>query len=190
VTPDFVVLDEPLAIELVNTTLPTDDGPRDLLWTDEDAAAWVSAHADRLPAGAAPSVERLTALRDAIRNLIEAAMALGRPEPRALRAVNTASALVPVHPVLRWPDLGPQATEASAPQAKDGWPGMEVLAAIARSAIQLLGAEEGPRLRRCEGPDCVLLFVATNPRRRWCSPSLCGNRVRVARHYDRHLRAR
>jgi predicted RNA-binding Zn ribbon-like protein len=188
VTPDFVVLDEPLAIELVNTILPTDEGPRDLLWSDEDAAAWVSAHAARLPSVRAPSVERLTGLRDAIRQLVETAMALGRPDPRAVRAVNTVSALVPVYPVLRWPDLGPRVTEEPA-GPEPATPGVEVLAAVARSAVQLLGAAEGPRLRRCAGPDCVLLFVATNPRRRWCSPALCGNRVRVARHYERHLRA-
>jgi len=44
------------------------------------------------------------------------------------------------------------------------------LASIARAAIELLGG---------------LVFVAENPRRRWCSAAVCGNRVRVARHYAR-----
>ncbi|MFC9257709.1 CGNR zinc finger domain-containing protein [Amycolatopsis thailandensis] len=30
-----------------------------------------------------------------------------------------------------------------------------------------------------------MLFVAANSRRVWCTPSLCGNRVRVARHANR-----
>jgi predicted RNA-binding Zn ribbon-like protein len=63
------------------------------------------------------------------------------------------------------------------------------LGAIAHSAIGLLTDEEAARLRRCDGPDCELLFVATNLRRRWCSPTRCGNRVRGARHYRRHGRA-
>ena len=55
-----------------------------------------------------------------------------------------------------------------------------------RSGIELLTGSGRARLRRCEGPGCVLYFVAANPRRRWCSPRLCGNRVRVARHYRRY----
>ncbi|WP_369690195.1 CGNR zinc finger domain-containing protein [Nocardia sienata] len=30
------------------------------------------------------------------------------------------------------------------------------------------------------------LRPAVHPRRRWCSPQRSGNRVRVARYYDRH----
>ncbi|WP_433464559.1 CGNR zinc finger domain-containing protein [Spirillospora sp. CA-128828] len=29
-------------------------------------------------------------------------------------------------------------------------------------------------------------FLPGHPRRRWCSAARCGNRVRVARHYQRH----
>jgi len=60
------------------------------------------------------------------------------------------------------------------------------LAAIARSAIVLLGGAQRERLRRCQRPGCVLVFVAVNPRRRWRSTATCGNRVRVARHYARN----
>jgi predicted RNA-binding Zn ribbon-like protein len=34
-------------------------------------------------------------------------------------------------------------------------------------------------------PNCVLFFIKDHPRREWCSPG-CGNRARVAHHYDRH----
>ncbi|WET83153.1 CGNR zinc finger domain-containing protein [Amycolatopsis sp. QT-25] len=47
----------------------------------------------------------------------------------------------------------------------------------------------GPRvaqLRRCGAQDCSMLFVAANSRRVRCTPSLCGNRVRVARHATRN----
>ncbi|MFF4211720.1 CGNR zinc finger domain-containing protein [Streptomyces sp. NPDC001796] len=30
-----------------------------------------------------------------------------------------------------------------------------------------------------------MLFLPAHPRRRWCSAARCGNRVRVARHYQR-----
>jgi CGNR zinc finger len=41
------------------------------------------------------------------------------------------------------------------------------------------------RLRRCANPACSMIFIAVNPRRSWCTPGVCGNRARVARHYQR-----
>ncbi|HLU55261.1 MAG TPA: CGNR zinc finger domain-containing protein [Pseudonocardia sp.] len=41
----------------------------------------------------------------------------------------------------------------------------------------------------CHGPGCVLYFHRDHPRRGWCSAG-CGNRARVARHYERHRRDR
>jgi predicted RNA-binding Zn ribbon-like protein len=41
------------------------------------------------------------------------------------------------------------------------------------------------RLRRCANPACSMLFLADTTRRQWCTPNLCGNRARVARHYRR-----
>jgi predicted RNA-binding Zn ribbon-like protein len=31
-----------------------------------------------------------------------------------------------------------------------------------------------------------MVFLPAHPRRRWCSPTRCGNRARVARYYQRH----
>jgi predicted RNA-binding Zn ribbon-like protein len=57
-----------------------------------------------------------------------------------------------------------------------------LLAAIARSAAELL--VEGPesRIRRCANPSCALFFYddSRTHRRRWCSMSVCGNRHKVA----------
>jgi predicted RNA-binding Zn ribbon-like protein len=57
-----------------------------------------------------------------------------------------------------------------------------LLAAIARSAAELL--VEGPRapIRRCANPSCLLFFYddSRTRRRRWCSMSKCGNRHKVA----------
>jgi len=44
---------------------------------------------------------------------------------------------------------------------------------------------QASRLRRCANPACLMIFVAVNPRCSWCAPGVCGNRVRVARHYRR-----
>jgi predicted RNA-binding Zn ribbon-like protein len=57
-----------------------------------------------------------------------------------------------------------------------------LLAALARSAAELL--VEGPRapIRRCANPSCRLFFYddSRTRRRRWCSMAVCGNRHKVA----------
>jgi predicted RNA-binding Zn ribbon-like protein len=55
------------------------------------------------------------------------------------------------------------------------------LAALALEGADLLA---GQGLRACGGPGCVLYFVRSHSRREWCSAE-CGNRARVARHYQR-----
>jgi predicted RNA-binding Zn ribbon-like protein len=63
-----------------------------------------------------------------------------------------------------------------------------LLAALARSAAELL--VEGPRapIRRCANPSCRLFFYddSRTHRRRWCSMALCGNRHKVASFLRRH----
>jgi predicted RNA-binding Zn ribbon-like protein len=65
--------------------------------------------------------------------------------------------------------------------AREG--GLEwLLAAMARSAAELI--VEGPEapIRRCANPACRLFFYddSRTHRRRWCSMSSCGNRHKVA----------
>ena len=63
-----------------------------------------------------------------------------------------------------------------------------LLAAIARSAAEII--TEGPRarLRLCANPACGLFFCDTSRtrRRRWCSMAVCGNRHKVASFARRH----
>jgi predicted RNA-binding Zn ribbon-like protein len=67
-----------------------------------------------------------------------------------------------------------------------------LLAAIARSAGELL--VEGPEapIRRCANPVCGLFFYddSRTHRRRWCSMASCGNRHKVASFLRRHSRQR
>jgi len=63
-----------------------------------------------------------------------------------------------------------------------------LLAAIARSAAELIanGAQSG--VRQCSNPNCQLLFCddSRTGRWRWCSMALCGNRSKVAAFAKRH----
>jgi predicted RNA-binding Zn ribbon-like protein len=61
----------------------------------------------------------------------------------------------------------------------------QVRSELALETARLLTGEPGGLLRACHGPGCVLYFVKDHPRREWCSAG-CGNRARVARHYEKH----
>lgn len=63
-----------------------------------------------------------------------------------------------------------------------------LLAAIARSAAEIIAEGPSARLRACSNPSCGLLFydVSRTKRRRWCSMSRCGNRNKVAAFSRRH----
>jgi len=65
-----------------------------------------------------------------------------------------------------------------------------LLAALARSAAELISKGARSGLRQCANPNCQLLFCddSRTHRRRWCSMALCGNRSKVAAFARRHGR--
>jgi len=65
--------------------------------------------------------------------------------------------------------------------------GMQLLAPVAEAACDLLCYADLSLVRKCESNSCVLYFYDTtrNHARRWCSMSMCGNRMKVAAHYHR-----
>lgn len=72
-------------------------------------------------------------------------------------------------------------------QAREG--GLDwLLAAIARSAAEIIVEGAQARLRICANPGCGLFFSdkSRTHRRRWCSMAVCGNRHKVASFARRH----
>jgi predicted RNA-binding Zn ribbon-like protein len=67
-----------------------------------------------------------------------------------------------------------------------------LLAAIARSAAEIIAEGVGARLRVCSNPSCGLCFYDSSRtgRRRWCSMTRCGNRHKVAAFSRRHSAGR
>jgi len=180
----FPVGGEPLAIDLADTLLLAVEPPIDLLADAARVRQFWALQQARLPPGARPpSLAATRALRAAVRDLLDARLA-GRALPaQALAAVNAAAAAAPGCPQLvQSDDTGVSVAvdwRWRAPDARD-----LALAAAARSAIEVL-ADGAGRLRRCANPTCSMLFVAETARRQWCTPNICGNRARVARHYAR-----
>ena len=67
-----------------------------------------------------------------------------------------------------------------------------LLAAVARSAAEIIAEGARAPLRLCANPRCGLFFYDTSRthRRRWCSMTACGNRHKVATFARRHASAR
>lgn len=63
-----------------------------------------------------------------------------------------------------------------------------LLAAVARSAAEIIAEGPAARVRLCANPSCGLFFYDTSRtgKRRWCSMARCGNRHKVAAFAGRH----
>ncbi|GAA1533530.1 hypothetical protein GCM10009741_39810 [Kribbella lupini] len=167
------------ALDLVDTEMLVPDPTIDLLAPDGQFDKWWALQAGRLPEGPIPDAAATRRIRAAVREVLDAHLAARKPQPTAIEDLNAASA------------SAPQSVRLSA----DGqlevryhpeYGGNAKLAAIARETIELLAdAEQLALLRRCANPECSMVFLAEHKRRQWCVGSICGNRTRVARHYEK-----
>jgi predicted RNA-binding Zn ribbon-like protein len=143
------------------------------------------------PETVAAAFDAAIELRQEIRKCLEALAAGQAPGAEAVAAINR---------ILRCTEGYDQLVESSGPCGEAAWRIEFVmrerrlewlLAAIARSAAELI--VEGPwaPIRKCCNPDCVLYFydASRTGRRRWCSMAVCGNRSKVAAHARRARRA-
>lgn len=177
----FPLLGEPLALDLVNTRVRQGDGELEYLTDPTALDTWMATQADRLTWTHDCTEKDLSSalgLREAIGGLLDS-LDIGE-EPR--RAIDVLNAALRDYrgPELVWAD---GAFEISAPDRAGQFAG--VLHVVAADAVRLVAGPSARLVRTCAHPECSLRFVATNPRRRWCSTSSCGNRARVARSYTR-----
>ena len=177
----FPLLGEPLALDLVNTRVLRGGRTADLLSTPQTLNDWLRAESARLPwrgNATRQDVESFRILRDAVTSLLAAHRTGTAPDPLALATLNRALTTGP-EVQLGWGPSGAELTTGS-PQR------LLALHLVAFDAVELLTGPERQLVRTCEHPECVLQFLARNPRRRGCSSTRCGNRARVARNYTRH----
>ncbi|KAA9162071.1 hypothetical protein FPZ12_012600 [Amycolatopsis acidicola] len=173
---------EPLPVELMNTVR----AGHDALATREEALAWLrgvdawpEVVREWLPTPRGLRLDELRELRDALRVLaadVTGRASEGDPDAAA-DVVNRCCALAPQWSSLRWP--------AAREPRSAGRPGELLLSLLAEGAVELFTGEQRSALRACLAPNCVRYFVKQHPRREWCCAG-CGNRARVARHYERH----
>jgi len=168
------------SLALVNSLHNGRTGPVDHLAGPDDLREWLAWRAlvARDPALTDADLDAAHALRDAVRELLVAAVEGRTPQPAAVATVNDASAVAPAAEQLRWDAAGPERKRSTA-----AGEAQRALAALAEDAIALV-CERRDDLIACEAPGCVRILLKDHPRRHWCS-TRCGDRVRAARHYRR-----
>ena len=164
--------DEPLALDLVNTEFLPDGTLVDLLSTAETTQAWLTAAGLNEAAAGEPGATR-AALRQA---------------RAAIKDALSGRGTAPLNGVLGHGHVRLSVSAGLEPlrtlDADD--PAWQPAVMAAANLLDLL--EQAPdRIKHCENPACVLWFFDTtrNGTRRWCSMTVCGNRMKAKRHYDR-----
>ncbi|GAS93250.1 uncharacterized protein RMCC_0216 [Mycolicibacterium canariasense] len=181
----FPVADEPLAVDLADTLITATDPGTDLIPDEATCRAWWDLQRDRLPARAGtPSLSATVALRQAVRNILDAHIGAATPPRASIDRVNAAAAAVASTRQLKRSGTGWAAETLLL--ATDEQSHELALAAVAESLIDILVGPAHDRLRQCANPACSMLFIAHDARRRYCTQNICGNRARAARHYRRH----
>jgi len=149
------------------------DRQQELLATPADLSRWLVAagFATRRPDVPVAALERARALREVLYRL-----AIARRDGRALPAterqeLNRIARGEPAAPVLT-PD-GTVRLDGTADA---------MVATLARLGVELLGGPFAPRIKKCDGEYCAILFVDASRKgdRRWCSMSACGNKAKAA----------
>jgi predicted RNA-binding Zn ribbon-like protein len=189
-TESSLVPREPFAVELANTLYARKDDPIDFLASSEQIVAWLG----RVPITESVSVpthlgnsqiQMVRSLRDAVRDVLVATAEGAVPPVRAVDDLNRAASLVKCQVGLRWPvDGGPVAE--TTPLGHGFAAGLVVMAI---ECISFLASPSLALVRRCDGPDCPMLFVQRHHKRRFCHER-CAHRARQARYYrNRQVRA-
>ena len=120
---------------------------------------------------------RAIRLRDALREAFGALVRRERIASEWVAPINQILRITEGHDELV-PEQGTWKLEFVAREGGPDW----LLAAIARSAAEIVVEGSNARLCRCANPACGLFF-SDNSRthgRRWCSMAVCGNRHKVA----------
>lgn len=183
----FPVLGEPLAVELANTLYERPEATVDFLGRSDWIVAWlgltVSHPTLTLPKRIDPSGgDQIRSLRNVVRALMSTATQTHpQPDPSWVVTLNRFTDSTRFRFRLEW-------TEGNAPRSAINPTGRgfnAVLTHLAIEAISFLSSPDVARVRRCDGPDCPMLFVQQHHKRRFCHDG-CAHRARQARYYQHH----
>jgi predicted RNA-binding Zn ribbon-like protein len=133
------------------------------------------------PAAAARDLDRVHAVRDALRDVAEAIVFHRAPRTSALTTVNRALHARQVIELVPAPD------GCNVDHRHVGDPIDDALARLAEPLVIELTAGHPERIRVCGSETCQWIFYdnSRTARRRWCDMATCGNRAKAARHRAR-----
>jgi predicted RNA-binding Zn ribbon-like protein len=177
-------------------TLDVDDGfPVEKLPTLDDALSWfvdrgVIHHegAERArervatqPDAAAKDIERVHAVRGALR---EVATSIAEQRAPRAAALNTVNRTLHARQVI---ELVPAPDGCSVDHRHVGDPIDDALARLAEPLVSELTGGHPERIRVCASDTCEWIFydASRTGRRRWCDMATCGNRAKAARYRAR-----
>jgi predicted RNA-binding Zn ribbon-like protein len=135
------------------------------------------------PDAAQSLLSRSMDLRDSLRKIFAAIVRKEVIAPEWTAPINRILRITEGHDELVFADSGWK-LEFIARESGLEW----LLAAIARSAAEIIVEGAQARVRICANPTCDLFFSdhSRTHRRRWCSMAVCGNRHKVASFARRH----
>jgi predicted RNA-binding Zn ribbon-like protein len=189
----FIFLGNQTSLDFINTLIARNGQPVDLIETFSDFVTWL-VQARLIDAEEAKKAERqwvnqaegrrtLDHARDfraTLHEMVER-IAAGKTVPQA--------AIEAINGWLRHRVGYPQLTRRSGKFERTFQSGSQeanqLLGLLAESASDLLTHCDRALIKKCQNRECVLFFYDTtkNHARHWCSMSICGNRMKVAKHY-------
>mgnify|MGYP001559146242 CR=1 FL=1 len=181
-------------LDFINTQMIVQGNPTDLLGGCEDLVTWL-VQANIINAAQAAAVmaqwsrkdqeqlfEQGILFRNTLREMAERIVARKSIPNSAVAFINQVLSRCPGYPQLVYKKGGYTRQFQSQATQKDG-----ILVPLAEAASDLLCSGELSLVKKCGNPACILYFYDTtkNHTRNWCSMQLCGNRIKVAAHYQR-----
>lgn len=135
------------------------------------------------PDAAQTLLSHSTGLRDSLRKIFDTMVRKEEIAPEWTEPINRILRITEGHDELVFADRGWK-MEFMARESGLDW----LLAAVARSAAEIIVEGAQARVRICANPVCGLFFSdhSRTHRRRWCSMAVCGNRNKVASFARRH----
>jgi len=181
-------------LDFINTQMIVNGKPTDVLESFDDFISWliqadlltkVQADAARAELNHKESIlllEQAKRFRTTLRELAARIVAC-KPIPTSIvTVINQFLSQRPGYPQLVQRKSGFEQRFHSAAA-----PVHNVLVPLAEAASDLLCRGDFALIKKCGNPACILYFYDTtkNHTRNWCSMQVCGNRMKVAAHYQR-----
>lgn len=190
----FLFVSNHPCLDFINTQMIVRGTPTDLLGGYEDLVAWLVQAKMVNKAQAAVVMtqwnhkdqeqlfEQGITFRNTLRKMVERIVAYQSIPGSAVASINQILSRCPGYPQLVYAKGRFERHFQSQVAQKDG-----LLAPLAEAASDLLCSGDLSLVKKCGNAACILYFYDTtkNHTRNWCSMQLCGNRIKVAAHYQR-----